>query len=385
MCAPLFNRLVSVGNYTLTAITTDALGTTITSAPVTVTAIANVPPAVSLTSPAANAVSVAPGSFTLTADAADADGTIAKEDFYAIDNATNASTLIGTATQAPYTGNWSNVLLGDYTLSAVATDTLGAVTTSSQVNVTVNTGIVQAYYIHTDHLDTPRIITDTSGNVVWQWDNTDPFGANMADENPSNQGIFAFNLGFPGQYRDNETNTFYNFYRDAYDSEIGRYTQSDPIGLAGGINTFIYVLGNPLSYIDPLGLANSGWVPPRSKPKPEPTTRPDGLPWGAGCGDKGTDCYVPDSVGGGDFRQACMHHDNCFATPGASYETCNKRLGQDMALACSLGNGNGFCSVAAQSYPPAIRAAHTIMDLIGVETPFEAAQREGALTPTLRP
>lgn len=225
---------------------------------------------------------------------------------------------------------------------------------------------------------------DAQGNVVWQWDNTDPFGNNVPNQNPSGLGTFEYSQRFAGQYFDKETGLHYNVNRD-YNTDIGGYIQSDPIGLAGGINTYAYVDGNPLSYTDPLGLANSGWMPPRSKPIPKPTTRPDGLPWGAGCGDKGTDCYVPDSIGGGDFRQACMHHDNCFATPGASYETCNKRLGQDMALACRVGNGNGLCSVAAQSYPPAIRAAHTIMDLIGVETPFDAAQREGASIPTLRP
>jgi RHS repeat-associated protein len=104
------------------------------------------------------------------------------------------------------------------------------------------------------YLDTPRQITDTAGNVVWAWDNSDPFGNNMPNENPSGQGTFTNNLGYPGQYRDRETNTFYNFYRDCYDPATGRYCQSDPTGLAGGINTYTYVDGNPLIYIDPLGL-----------------------------------------------------------------------------------------------------------------------------------
>jgi len=243
---------VPAGSYTLTAKATDGYGIDNTSSAINV--VSNATPTVSLTGPAANAVSVAPGSFTLTAEATDSDGTIAKIEFHAIDNATNAGTLIGTATQAPYTTNWSNIPAGSYTLSAVATDTLGAQTTSSQVTVTVNTGIAQAYYIHTDHLNSPRTITDTSGNIVWQWDNTDPFGANIPDENPNSQGTFTFNLRFPGQYFDRETNTHYNFYRDGYNPEIGAYTQSDPIGLQGGINTYTYVGGNPLSRVDPLGL-----------------------------------------------------------------------------------------------------------------------------------
>ncbi|MDD4930274.1 MAG: hypothetical protein PHP85_13490 [Gallionella sp.] len=112
---------------------------------------------------------------------------------------------------------------------------------------------LQPYYIHSDHLDTPRMITDTTGAVVWQWDNVDPFGNNMADENPSGLGIFNFNLRFPGQYFDKETGLHYNYFR-YYDPATGRYIESDPIGLAGGINTYAYVGGNPLRYTDPLGL-----------------------------------------------------------------------------------------------------------------------------------
>ena len=82
----------------------------------------------------------------------------------------------------------------------------------------------------------------------------------MPDENPSGLGAFDLPLRLPGQYFDKETNLHYNYYRD-YDPSIGRYGESDPIGLEGGLNTYSYVAGNPLARIDPLGLDNPGMGP----------------------------------------------------------------------------------------------------------------------------
>lgn len=110
------------------------------------------------------------------------------------------------------------------------------------------------YYVHADHLGSPRDVTRPSDNVLmWQWDNVDPFGANAANTNPAGQGPFVYNLRFPGQYYDAETGTNYNYFRD-YDSVIGRYEQSDPIGLRGGANTYGYVGANPIQSSDPTGL-----------------------------------------------------------------------------------------------------------------------------------
>jgi RHS repeat-associated protein len=125
------------------------------------------------------------------------------------------------------------------------------------------TGIL-VYYVHTDHLNTPRRITRPSDNaIVWRWD-SEPFGTAAANQNPSGLGTFVYNLRFPGQYYDVETGLNYNAYRD-YDPATGRYVQNDPIGLAGGINTYAYGGGNSVMRSDPSGLLyipfTNIWIP----------------------------------------------------------------------------------------------------------------------------
>ncbi len=109
------------------------------------------------------------------------------------------------------------------------------------------------YYIHADHLVTPRKITRPGDNkTVWSWE-SEAFGNSLPDQNPFGLGNFVFNLRFSGQYYDQETGLHYNYFRD-YDPAKGRYVESDPIGLAGGINSYTYVRNNPMRYTDPLGL-----------------------------------------------------------------------------------------------------------------------------------
>jgi len=108
-------------------------------------------------------------------------------------------------------------------------------------------------YLHTDHLGTPRVASNTSGIQVWSWD-SDAFGVGAPT------GTAEVNLRFAGQYFDAESGLHYNWNR-YYNSATGRYVSSDPIGLEGGINTYGYVEANPLMYIDPEGFAK------KKKPK----------------------------------------------------------------------------------------------------------------------
>jgi RHS repeat-associated protein len=125
------------------------------------------------------------------------------------------------------------------------------------------------YYIHADQLGTPQKITDGSGGLVWDGV-FDPFGNQIGTTIPSvaggNWGAAnwgAFNWGgvplstnplrFPGQYADAETQTSFNWARN-YDPSIGRYVQSDPLGLRAGVNTYAYVGGRPMGRVDPMGL-----------------------------------------------------------------------------------------------------------------------------------
>ena len=129
-------------------------------------------------------------------------------------------------------------------------------------------GPVAPLYVHADHLGTPRLGTGSAGSVAWRWDST-AFGTGA----PS--GSVIFNLRLPGQYYDAETGLHQNWMR-SYDPATGRYVQSDPIGLNGGINTYAYVNGNPLMYMDPMGLF--GWA--------DMPTLPQGLvDYSAGFGD----------------------------------------------------------------------------------------------------
>jgi RHS repeat-associated protein len=112
-------------------------------------------------------------------------------------------------------------------------------------------------YIHADHLNTPRLMTDSSKKVVWKW-GSDAYGIASPVTDPDGDSLNdLLDLRFPGQIADAESGLFYNNAR-YYDPLTGRYTQSDPIGLQGGLNTYAYVRSNPISFTDPSGLLRRG-------------------------------------------------------------------------------------------------------------------------------
>ncbi|HEX7047248.1 MAG TPA: RHS repeat-associated core domain-containing protein [Gammaproteobacteria bacterium] len=113
-----------------------------------------------------------------------------------------------------------------------------------------NGATTDVYYIHSDHLNTSQAVTDENQTVVWKADYK-PFG-----EAEPTVTTLDMPLRFPGQIFDSETNLHYNYFR-SYDSSIGRYAQSDPIGLLGGINLYEYAAGRPTGMFDALGLSPS--------------------------------------------------------------------------------------------------------------------------------
>jgi RHS repeat-associated protein len=116
-----------------------------------------------------------------------------------------------------------------------------------------NGSSISMYYVHADQLGAPRLVTRPADNeVMWRWD-SDPYGTAAANPNPNGQGTFVYNLRFPGQYHQAETGLNYNYFRD-YDPQTGRYIESDPVGLGGGINLHAYVSNSPVNAADPTGL-----------------------------------------------------------------------------------------------------------------------------------
>ncbi|MGH8026034.1 MAG: RHS repeat domain-containing protein, partial [Pseudoxanthomonas sp.] len=146
-------------------------------------------------------------------------------------------------------GHW----LGDY-------DTTGAALQQAIWLDDLPVGLIangnQLHYVEPDHLGTPRVVIEVARNVpVWSWDlKSEAFGNSVPNQNPDGDANpLVFDMRFPGQRYDAASGLNQNGYRD-YDP-IGRYVESDPIGLHGGMSTYSYVMGTPVNAYDFYGLA----------------------------------------------------------------------------------------------------------------------------------
>ncbi|MGH6638684.1 MAG: Ig-like domain repeat protein [Polaromonas sp.] len=250
-------------------------------------------------------------------------------------NKTGPTALIPTGA-AYYVYDEAGKLLGEYDANGVPiyeTIYLGAnpsTNLSAQpVGVLKQTGTaagstlaVSLYNVYADQLGAPRVITRQADEaIVWRWDTAESFGGTAPNQDPSGLGTFSYNQRLPGQVFDAETGLFQNWNRE-YNARIGRYVQSDPIGLAGGINTFAYVEGNPLSFTDPLGLMGNGANGRRTAPSNG--SNPAGVnvtiggggsfhtPFGIGMGIDGG--FVFDTN-----KNACFYSNVCYTVgPGIS-------------------------------------------------------------------
>jgi len=184
------------------------------------------------------------------------------------------------------------------------------------------------YFVHADYRNAPLQIDNAAGKAVWDWDPL-AFGDNAENDNPLglSEG-FSYALRFPGQYYDSESGLHYNMAR-FYEPATGRYAQSDPIGLAGGIDTYAYVGGNPLSFVDPLGLDGCD---PRSRDRDDgcndgrtPTPSPPDSPYTPSPGEWFPPLQIPSPGGAGGMcltgsQDEC--YQNCYATYEAQVEVC---------------------------------------------------------------
>ncbi|MEN6683445.1 RHS repeat-associated core domain-containing protein [Stenotrophomonas pavanii] len=119
-----------------------------------------------------------------------------------------------------------------------------------------STGVPELAYVQPDHLGTPRVVIDPARDVaIWEWSNkSEVFGDQIPSADPDGDGVaFELALRFPGQQATDASGLFYNYQRE-YDPAVGRYSQSDPIGLEGGVNTYAYVGSMPIALNDPHGL-----------------------------------------------------------------------------------------------------------------------------------
>jgi len=140
----------------------------------------------------------------------------------------------------------------------------------------------------------------------------------------------------------------YNWNR-YYDPRVGRYITSDPIGLSGGLNTFGYVGGNPLSLIDPTGFAGM---------------------FGA-CGREGSISKI--FITDGPFTKACESHDKCYSQCGRDKWECDQLFNNNMSQACGSNPFDLTCGIKQKTFFDAVSEDYADE----AQEAFDAAQKSG--------
>ena len=159
-----------------------------------------------------------------------------------------SKTVNGTTTYFAYS-DVDGQLLGEYTIAGAPIREYVYVDGERVAMFDYSSGTKEIIYPAPNHLGQVFYAWNSSGDPIYQRIQT-PFGETMGEYGTAGTKL---PVRFPGQYYDEESGFSQNYFRD-YDSSIGRYLQSDPIGLAGGINTYGYANQNPVMNVDPLGL-----------------------------------------------------------------------------------------------------------------------------------
>lgn len=159
-----------------------------------------------------------------------------------------------TTDQARYFYSEGGQLLNEETISGGVTTSTDIVWVEDKPIALLRGGL--SYVVESDHLGTPRGVSENVSTAqVWSWPlGSDPFGESFPSQDPDGDSVpFVFNMRLPGQLYDSESGLHYNYFRD-YEAATGRYVESDPIGLDGGVSTYGYINGRALNATDRLGL-----------------------------------------------------------------------------------------------------------------------------------